>query len=196
MSFPVFQLERFTEKEINDYERRFGLYLAAICRKKKFSRNIQTLGECDSDDDGVCGQIIDAITVDSLKCQWFQTFVFNGKSNSFKLDTGADVCVLPLSTLKSIDKGLLSKIKKNNTNCEAFGGFKLKTIGTIKLKFVSRTNTCVINVVVMPDSKGVIPILGFEACESLGLVQRIMKVKSTEENVDRVTTNSACDSGT
>ncbi|XP_026686786.1 uncharacterized protein K02A2.6-like [Diaphorina citri] len=165
-------------------------HFASVCRRKNFPRrNVHALEE-NSDD---CFRIVDAISVDTLsKQQWYQTFEFNGTKVSFKLDTGADVSVLPVSVLNSIDPHWSSRIKKNNTVCEAFGGFPLKIIGAIKLKFVSKTASCQVEVLVMPDSKGIIPILGREACENLGLVHRVLRVNST---VDGVNTSGTCDSG-
>ncbi|KAI5721185.1 hypothetical protein M8J77_017325 [Diaphorina citri] len=164
-------------------------HFASVCRRKNFPRrNVHALEE-NSDD---CFRIVDAISVDTLsKQQWYQTFEFNGTKVSFKLDTGADVSVLPVSVLNSIDPHWSSRIKKNNTVCEAFGGFPLKIIGAIKLKFVSKTASCQVEVLVMPDSKGIIPILGREACENLGLVHRVLRVNST---VDGVNTSGTCDS--
>lgn len=104
--------------------------------------------------DGACGSITDVISSLKETNQWFQKFDFNGVQIQFKLDTGADVNVLPLSVLLQINPKLKQRMRKSTTKCEAFGGYQLKTLGIVKLKFVNKEKFLITDVIIMPDQKG------------------------------------------
>uniref|UniRef100_A0A8D8V6Z5 Peptidase A2 domain-containing protein n=1 Tax=Cacopsylla melanoneura TaxID=428564 RepID=A0A8D8V6Z5_9HEMI len=105
---------------------------------------------------------------------WHQEFKFNQVSVNFKLDSGADLNVLPLDVVKKIDPTMKLQ-NSNNVNVTAYGNFKLPVLGKIVLKLKVKNVTHKVEFVVMKNSKGIIPILGRETCEKLNLIKRMSR---------------------
>jgi hypothetical protein len=91
----------------------------------------------------------------------------------FKLDTGAQVNILPLNIFKQ-----LKNINRNQTYCNininAYGGGKIKTLFKTKLKVFCNMSSREIEFIVA-DVKGQ-PLLGLAECFKLNLLQKIDSV--------------------
>ncbi|KAI5735947.1 hypothetical protein M8J77_024614 [Diaphorina citri] len=151
------------------------------CNRQK--RRVRLLQNAESDEsdanENVCG-IIEAITNQALIStskdrldNWSQVFKFGDTSITFKLDSGADINVLPKSSVEKINPRLMKRLVPNNLEIQAFGGYALDILGHIKLKLINKGKCCTFMFAVMPDRKGIRPILGREASEQLGLIQRL-----------------------
>ncbi|KAL1446240.1 hypothetical protein WDU94_012387 [Cyamophila willieti] len=115
------------------------------------------------------------------KGQWFQKFKLQNKEIVFKLDTGADLNVIPITELQKF--GLVNKIRLCNTKAETYGGYPLNFIGIVKLKLVT-DKTYLLDFHVLEAGKGVIPILGATACVDMGLVKRL-HIDQLENSIDK-----------
>ncbi|KAK9746375.1 hypothetical protein QE152_g6141 [Popillia japonica] len=114
------------------------------------------------------------IIVDTIENDWFQDiqFVNINKEISFKLDTGAQINVLPLHVYKQLNiKTKLENIKINVTN---YGGSKLLVIGACKYDVICNNvlYKSVSFVVIETDSKSV-PVLGINSIKTLNLLKRV-----------------------
>ncbi|KAI5742474.1 hypothetical protein M8J77_007621 [Diaphorina citri] len=158
----------------------------------RLKRRVRLLQNAESDEydanENVCG-IIEAITNQALIStskdrldNWSQVFKFGDTSITFKLDSGADINVLPKSSVEKINPRLMKRLVPNNLEIQAFGGYALDILGHIKLKLINKGKCCTFMFAVMPDRKGIRPILGREASEQLGLIQRLDTV--SKETVD------------
>lgn len=109
---------------------------------------------------------------------WYKTIKVEGKFIKFKLDTGAEVNVVPYSILKQYD--LENRITKTNTvTLEAFGGFKIKPIGYIETEVESNSKIGVVKFLVVKDVCN--PILGLNACLDLNLIQRVDNIGASSK---------------
>ena len=106
---------------------------------------------------------------------WLKNIEVEGTSLNFKLDTGAEVSVLPLQCL---NKNLLSNMKKSNVTLVAYGNtnFRIKPVGEITLKCRVREKQAIISFVVV-DKEGQMPLLGLSGCIDLHLIERVDSVE-------------------
>lgn len=116
------------------------------------------------------GAMLDVLKINSIG-GWSQTFKIAGIPITFKLDTGADICVLPESIARKIKPNFSRACTV--TAVEAFGGHRIEIVGNVPIKMKRSGESCVIDFSVIQDGRGVIPILGHEACEKLGLIKKL-----------------------
>lgn len=116
---------------------------------------------------------------------WTKKVFINEQPIEFKLDTGAEVSVLPLKILKQISP--TSKAKESRVSLVSYGShkFKLETIGEITLLCRAQDKAIPITfIVVKTDNK--IPLLGLADCLKLNLVYRVDSVDVNFKSVDQV----------
>ncbi|KAI5702123.1 hypothetical protein M8J77_013383 [Diaphorina citri] len=125
----------------------FGTYQAQVNQQRQ-KRRVRLLQNAESDEydanENVCG-IIEAITNQALISttkdrldNWSQVFKFGDTSITFKLDSGADINVLPKSSVEKINPRLMKRLVPNNLEIQAFGGYALDILGHIKLKLINK----------------------------------------------------------
>lgn len=106
---------------------------------------------------------------DSGREEWISTLVVNGSIIPFKLDTGAQVNVLPLKDYHELQHKpkLVNKVVK----LRAYNGDPIPTVGVCQANVVCQGQRCkVLFVVAKVDSQ---PILGLQTCVKLSLVKRV-----------------------
>ncbi|CAK1583539.1 unnamed protein product [Parnassius mnemosyne] len=106
--------------------------------------------------------------------EWNVNLMINNKSINFKLDTGADVNILPLYYLPQIgvsDKDLL----KTNTKLSGYSGTAIKVVGKITLKVYYKSKMYMLEFKIA-DVKSM-PVLGRFACSELDMVRRVMSIQ-------------------
>lgn len=119
--------------------------------------------------------------VEMVSENWYKSVTLNVNEEyfdvDFKLDTGAEVNILPLHVLNSIK--VKPKLSETNLSLTAYGNFKLKPEGTLiihcsvgKLKNIP-LQFYVLNV----KSK---PILGLKGCVELKLIERVDVIECNE----------------
>lgn len=111
------------------------------------------------------------------KTQWFETILLNDQLNvSFKLDSGAEVSVLPLTVFASLRNSNKDvKLEPTKLMLEAYGGGKIKPLGTVKLLCKTKKSSTIVEFVVTNISKpnNETGILGLKACQQLDLIRRV-----------------------
>ncbi|XP_044745087.1 uncharacterized protein LOC123306952 [Coccinella septempunctata] len=102
---------------------------------------------------------------------WKKKLIVEDKEIEFKLDTGAEVSILPAYAVKSCN---LSRIKPTDVTLVAYGSekFKIKPVGEISLTCRCNGRNAIINFIVV-DCKNQVPLLGLTGCIALKLIKRI-----------------------
>ncbi|CAC5421269.1 unnamed protein product [Mytilus coruscus] len=136
-----------------------------------YDKNVHGLDEyssCESDGENYfVGAVNRKTEIKENAC--FSSFKLQGKTVQFKIDTGAQVNILPLSIYKKLSN---LKLSKTSTSLTSYSGDKLKVVGKCLLHlkdkncefFVTNTNQS--------------PLLGFKASHELGLIHDIMTVQT------------------
>lgn len=122
--------------------------------------------------------IIDAI---KEKNSWLKNIMLEGKSIKFKLDSGADVNVLPYRYLKELN--IKNEIKRCSITLQSFGGYKIKPVGMIEAEVETGGKIALITFVVV-NHKNTIPILGLDSCIKLNLIQRVDNLKYNNDDLE------------
>ena len=107
---------------------------------------------------------------------WFSNLLVGGTPIKFKLVTGAEANVLPLSVnAKLADKSPLSE---TSVVLSSYGDFKVKPEGTLNLNCEARGLTANLPffVAAVESPPPPPPILGLSACQKLNLVRRVESV--------------------
>lgn len=107
---------------------------------------------------------------------WSADLKINNNMVTFKLDTGADVNVLPLYLLPKLGISE-SDLIKTNTKLNGYSGAKISVVGKINLRVFFKTKLYVLEFKIA-DVKSV-PILGRFACTELDVVRRVLSLQET-----------------
>lgn len=103
--------------------------------RRKCYKNTRQLNQMEQQEDtgGLC---VETVKVNSqlrrvdATC-WLEVVRVNGMEVRFKVDTGAEVNIIPLRVIEKM--GCSKEVKKTNVVLEAFGGFKIKPVGKVEL---------------------------------------------------------------
>lgn len=106
---------------------------------------------------------------------WNVKVNLNGKSVTFKLDTGAQANVIPYKIYKSV-KGLGNLIP-SNTRLVSYSGEKLRVLGKSNINVSYKGKIEKLEFAVVNFNAPC--ILGLQACEKLNLIKRVMSVDSS-----------------
>lgn len=116
-------------------------------------------------------------------CQdWSIAFDINGHCILFKIDTGADVNVLPRSYLKDI--GVLeSDLIDSSVRLRGYSGSDIKVVGMCHLKIKHKGQEYITEFTIADVSSP--PILGLNTCRELNLVQLVLAVGTEKEDNEK-----------
>lgn len=154
-------------------------HFSAVCRFKKID-SIRTNNEVTSDysDDneefyiGTVERVTGTnVTDDSNVYPWLETVVVENENVSFKIDTGAEIDVIPLKVLKQIGKRI--KAKKTGTKLRAFGGQRIDPIGMCYLSCSFGNESLSARFAIV--DLDITPILGLKSCIKFGIVKPTKK---------------------
>ncbi|CAC5417871.1 unnamed protein product [Mytilus coruscus] len=139
--------------------------------KSKFSKSVHGLDEyssCELDgENNFVGAVNRKTEIKENAC--FSSFKLQGKTVQFKIVTGAQVNILPLSIYKKLSN---IKLSKTSTSLTSYSGDKLKVVGKCSLHL--KDKNCEFFVTDTNQS----PLLGFKASHELGLIHVIMTVQT------------------
>lgn len=119
------------------------------------------------------GLFIGTVTGVKTDSAWFSTVTVGGSSDKFKLDTGAEADVLPLSVYSKLQTK--SPLMDTSVFLSSYGDFKVKPAGKVTLVYEAQgLSESLSFFVAAVNSK---PILRLSAaCSKLNLVKRVESV--------------------
>lgn len=184
-------------------------HFAAVCMKKDETKNkprkkvhevkervkqeYETSEDSDEDNSGsdsTSGNsefFVSSITknVGSVEELWKSKVCVEGTVIEFKLDTGAEVSIIPVYLFRS----LKTKKQLNATNVTliSYGSseFRIKPIGKISLECSVNKEVVLIDFLVV-DCKNQMALLGLSACVKLNLIQRIDNVSLSFNSINNL----------
>ena len=140
------------------------------------------------DDDGdllFVGKLFDEQSA-HVHDKWHETLVVNGQNINFKLDTGADANIMPMTQYKQLlmyDKSESENLLNTSQSLTAFGGSKVQPYGKIIFPTYCPLTDNTHNVQYYITDTSDEPILGKNACEAFKLVHRTTNVEFVNINV-------------
>lgn len=148
-------------------------HFSTVCRNRSQTKNAGELSVC----------YMDVLESDTGS-PWCEVIRIDNMDVSCKLDTGADVNVLPARVLSKIG---VTELEDISIVLQGFGtSSKIKPLGKKTLKVVSRGVLHDLDFVIV--DLDVNPILGLKSCVDLGLINRVFDVRShsnAQEFVDK-----------
>jgi hypothetical protein len=169
-------------------------HFAVGCKNKKV-RTVDYVERSDTSSNEEC------FTVNSIakdhneennlaKVKWTQLIQINNLVVEIKLDTGAEVSIIPYS----IYNRLIPKpiIEKSEVRIETFGGFLIEPLGVVWVDCQAHGNMqikgkfLVVNDMVThgKSKKKIEAILGSELCEKLNLVKRVQTLRNEDQFIN------------
>ena len=145
-------------------------HFAKCCR----TRGIQIL-EYDSHEDDAFEQQVGTLGGPN-ESAWFTKVNVNGQPVRFKLDTGAEVSLIPKHMLHKIHRG---PIRPTKTRLTAFGGNVLMPLGKITARCSLKGRSVTLDFYVVDFATT--PILGLNGCTKLELIDRVEEVQLCQE---------------
>ncbi|GBO41607.1 Transposon Ty3-G Gag-Pol polyprotein [Araneus ventricosus] len=157
-------------------------HFSVVCRYK----DVKDVVVDESEDNG--DYYVNSINVHHIvKCiesastlkEWNKTLIIEGQPVTLKLDTGAEVNVLPLSIFNLFKSQ--SKMRKCNVVLKAFGGATIKPVGSISLNCSVDNLNCVIDFIIVANPQ-VRPLLGINECVKLDLIHFVNDIEIPNKN--------------
>ena len=149
-----------------------------LCPKKNKSKSVRRIQESDSDEDHVfLGSITEVNSVqEDSESDWHTELLVDEKSVKFRIDTGADVTVVPETYFRKLDS-----LEETDKQLYGPGGSMLEVVGihkaTMQTKNSSTVQKTVQDLYVVRGLQK--PLLGRPAIQALNLLQRINAVSSS-----------------
>lgn len=169
-------------------------HFAKVCRTRnptgqvKLVQNIPDSESQDNNEQLYCDSV--CLNVNNVDC-WEQNLILENVTKcTFKLDTGSDVNLIPISLFDDIlrkttkEKQNSIRLSKSKVTLQAYNGSKIKTFGTVLLEAKLNSKIFLLDFIV--TNSGYQPTLGKEACLLLGIIERKI-VNSIENDMGRQT---------
>lgn len=150
----------------------FGKQCNACKKSNHFSsmckpRNITTISAHDvSDDQNEFYVGLVEEERNEMKYPWTEQININGRNVTFKIDTGAEIDVIPLNVIERLGH---AEVRGTGITLRAFGGQRLKPTGMCSLWSTFNGIKLKLNQAVV--DKNFMPILGLKSCIRFGIVQ-------------------------
>lgn len=163
-------------------------HFSNVCRQRRAKQANEIILQDDLQNENVGNEINSLFIIDSISKQpvWCKEVLINGLKMKLKLDSGADVNILPFHFLA---KYLIpyKTLKRCDIQLQAYGGFKISPIGCVTVQVETGSKISLIDFVVVKNQAAT-PILGLKACVDLNLIKRIDSIVKTdsEERCKRV----------
>ncbi|CAH0730973.1 unnamed protein product, partial [Brenthis ino] len=145
-------------------------HFAISCRVKKNVKLVRCQSESNSesgDDNLYCNMVL---SQSKSKSEWVETILIENLPIKCKLDTGADISIMPLSIFQQINEKLSLKPIKTNIQLVSFEGSKVSPVGMVNLMCKYKNEKCFENFVIV-DCHSM--LLGLPGCISLNLIKRV-----------------------
>ena len=161
-----------------------------MCRTKKKVTNhshkqrVNTVDDSDSSDTEYFVGTINQKDISAVNTGWYKTIEVEGVKVNFQLDTGAKCNIISHRVFKTLSRVSDKKMTKSRARLTSYSGHHIKTLGTANLTCVCKNVQH--NVQFFVTEMDSTAILGVEACQRLGLIERLCSVgvDITEEYAD------------
>ena len=161
-----------------------------MCRTKKKVTNhshkqrVNTVDDSDSSDTEYFVGTINQKDISAVNTGWYKTIEVEGVKVNFQLDTGAKCNIISHRVFKTLSRASDKKMTKSRARLTSYSGHHIKTLGTTNLTCVCKNVQH--NVQFFVTEMDSTAILGVEACQRLGLIERLCSVgvDITEEYAD------------
>ncbi len=110
---------------------------------------------------------------------WFISLKSNGSQIRYKMDTGAQANVLPLSIYNQLN--IKPTLTETNVKLSAYNGESIPAVGQCELNLKNKNENYQVTFIVT-DSKSP-PLLGLQTCQQLNIIKRIWAVNTSEPNL-------------
>lgn len=110
-----------------------------------------------------------------MKKEWNENIIIENVPINCKLDTGADISIMPLHTFNKLNENLNLNLLKTNIKLESFEGNKVVPLGMVNLSCEYNKQKCYENFVIVDCNS---MLLGLPGCISLNLIKRVHSAKS------------------
>ena len=158
---------------------------ASCCRSKTIHEvTIEDYDDDDDDDDF----LIEQVTTDTdegpqlvrnKQTEAFAVIGMNGKRVKVKLDTGAEVNVMPLRVFSQIED-VETELKATKVKLNGYSGEEIPVKGTVKMQYkFKEINLSTIFYIVESNSKTVISL---QTCRDLGIIKILNEVMKREKS--------------
>lgn len=148
-------------------------HFSVVCKK----RAVQQINTEHFSDSSVSSLYVDSIdNIMKRSKAWFENIKIQSENIQFKLDTGADVNILPLRYLKKLKNVI---VEESSEKLAAYNWTKIESIGEVDVICSVRNEKSRVRFIVVVDDR-FSPILGRESCVDLGLVKRINSVSEDD----------------
>lgn len=122
--------------------------------------------------------------VEAYQKSWIEEIKIGNMWLKFKLDTGSDVNILPYDNFINLKPQ--PSLVNSKYNVEAYGGFKINSIGSCKINclFKKSNQNCSLEFLVVKtdNNKTSCPILGLPTCDKFNLIKRINEIESDSKD--------------
>lgn len=151
-------------------------HFSRVCRQQKQPK-VHHIEEEDGDSDVSEELFVGAVELTGDENEWTATYSTNGTDIAYKLDTGAQVNIIPETALpRFVVRPDINELKK--VKLRAYSGEAIPTLGTCKLVLDIAGKPKEVPFVVVKGNR--LPIIGLKSCAALGLVKRIHVVTDTD----------------
>lgn len=161
-------------------------HFSSVCKSKNVSALSAYDSNCDefSDNEEYFISSIEKVYAivgddDDVRYPWVEKIWIGGKLVAFKIDTGAQVNVIPLNVFLQMRTGI--ELHRTNVKLRAFSGEKLKPIGMCSLLGKFGKNSCDMKTAVVDID--IMPILGLKSCIELGFVSPTVESRTFTNTV-------------
>jgi hypothetical protein len=164
-------------------------HFSRVCKTgAKAAKNVKSVEveahEGSDDEFGIHGIQFSVFGLNSNKNGWFMKADLNGHSVTCQIDTGAQVSVMDINTLKGIG---VDRIKTTRAELTAYGGSRLKVVGKVELNVLleSRLQPEPVLFYIIKGQEQSVTLLGMPAIQSLGLINKVGAVRSEGSDVSQ-----------
>lgn len=152
-------------------------HFAIVCKSKDIQVNTLSRDNDDGSDSGGEFALAYSIKSHGKKNIWIQDVQIENSFVKFKLDTGSDANIIPVSTVQGIIGNPM--LKPTRTTLQTYSGHRIFPLGEIVLHCVSNGNRSDEVFLVVED--GYKPILSRDSCVKLGLIKRVFNVEGKSD---------------
>lgn len=153
-----------------------------VCRSRaKTVKTVQVESEQTSDNEfSVQSIAFNVFGLDSQNNGWFVEANVNHCPMTCQIDTGAEVSVMDVGSLKKVG---IKRLKTTRARLNAYGGTNLKVVGKVNLEVHLASNECAENVLfyIVDGGPRATTLLGMPAIQSLGLIHKVGMVTQLSE---------------